>query len=181
MFFVTSVAMLRERTSGTLERLLSTPMHKPDLLFGYGAAFALLAVFQASAAASVAYGLLGLRTQGSAWTVVLIAIFTAVLGSSTGLLTSAFARTEFQALQFGPAVLLPQTLLCGLFWPREQMSPFLRAVSDVLPLRYAAEALDEVGTYPLPTNTMWRDLLVVVGFVVVLLIAASVTLRRRSD
>lgn len=180
MFFITSVAMLRERVSGTLERLLSTPAHKADLLFGYGIAFALLATVQATVACSVAYGLLGLQSQGSFGMVILIAISTAVVGSSTGLLTSAFARTEFQALQFGPAVIVPQILLCGLIWPRDQMAQPLQVASDLLPLRWAAAAMAEVGTFPLPTTELWRDLAVIAAFSIVLLLAATATLRRRT-
>lgn len=180
MFLVTSVAMLRERISGTLERLLSTPVGKLDLLFGYGVAFALVAVVQAGVASLVAYLVLGLQSQGSPAIVLLIAAATAVLGSSTGLLTSAFAKTEFQALQFMPAIVVPQILLCGLVWPREDMSGVLQTISNALPLRYAAEALREVETYPLPTDVMWRDLLVVVAFAVLLLGGAAATLRRRT-
>jgi ABC-2 type transport system permease protein len=180
MFLVTSVAMLRERVSGTLERLLSTPVHKLDLLFGYGIAFAMVAVVQAAVATAVSYLLLGLQSQGSPAVVIVIAASTAGLGSSTGLLTSAFARTEFQALQFMPAIIVPQILLCGLIWPREEMSSLLQAVSHAVPLRYAAEALGQIETYPLPTNLMWRDLLIIVAFAVVLLAGGAATLRRRS-
>ncbi|MBJ8339540.1 MULTISPECIES: ABC transporter permease [Antrihabitans] len=180
MFLVTSVAMLRERVSGTLERLLSTPVQKLDLLFGYGIAFALVAIIQASVASAVTYGLLGLRSQGSVAVVILIAASTAVLGSSTGLLTSAFAKSEFQALQFMPAIVVPQILLCGLIWPREEMSGALQALSNVMPLRYAAEALREVETYPLPTDLMWRDLAVIVVFALLLIAGGAATLRRRT-
>lgn len=180
MFLITSVAMLRERTTGTLERLLSMPLHKLDLLLGYGIAFALVAMVQAAVAATVAYGLLGLQTQGAVAVVLLIVVATAVLGSSTGLFTSAFARTEFQALQFAPSIIIPQLLLCGLIWPREEMAGPLRAVSNVVPLRYAAEALGEVGTYPLPTTLLWRDLAVVLAFGLVLLALGAVTLRRKA-
>ncbi|MEV0711624.1 MULTISPECIES: ABC transporter permease [Nocardia] len=180
MFLITSVAMLRERTTGTLERLLSMPMNKLDLLLGYGIAFAAVAMVQATVAATVAYRLLGLQTQGRMSVVLLIVVSTAVLGSSTGLFTSAFARTEFQALQFAPSVIIPQLLLCGLIWPREEMAGVLQAASNVVPLRYAAEALGEVGTYPLPTNLLWRDLAIVLAFGFTLLALGAVTLRRRS-
>ncbi|WP_405494412.1 ABC transporter permease [Nocardia sp. NBC_00511] len=181
MFLITSVAMLRERVSGTLERLLSTPLHKLDLLFGYALAFAALAAVQAGVACAVAYGLLGLRTQGAVVTVLLIAISTAILGCCTGLLTSAFARTEFQALQFMPAIVFPQILLCGLIWPRDQMSSVLRIASDVMPLRYAAEAMSEVGTFPLPTTRLWVDLVVLAAFAVATLFGGAATLRRQSN
>lgn len=180
MFLVTSVAMLRERVGGTLERLLSTPLHKLDLLFGYATAFAALATVQAALATTVAYGLLGLRSQGHVATVLLIAVSSAILGSCTGLFTSAFARTEFQALQFTPLVVFPQALLCGLVWPRDQMATALRVVGDALPLRYSAEAMTEVGTFPEPTTTMWLDLLAVAAFAVAALVGGAATLRRRT-
>ncbi|QLY32045.1 ABC transporter permease [Nocardia huaxiensis] len=181
MFLITSVAMLRERIGGTLERLLSTPLHKLDLLFGYAVAFALLATVQAAIAVAIAYGLLGLRSQGGIPTVLLIAVCTAILGSCTGLFTSAFARTEFQALQFAPLVVFPQALLCGLIWPREEMAPVLQWVSNALPLRYAVSALNEVSIFPEPTTLLWRDLLVVLVFGVVTLVGGAATLRRRTS
>ncbi|HYN93051.1 MAG TPA: ABC transporter permease [Pilimelia sp.] len=180
MFLVTSIAMLRERTTGTLERLLTTPLGKLDLLFGYGIAFGVAAAIQASVAAAVAYWLFDLQTAGPAWLVVLIAVANAVLGVALGLFCSAFAQTEFQAVQFMPVVVIPQALLCGLFVPREQMAGWLQAVSDALPLSYAVEALGQVGAHADPTGTMWRDLAIVVGAVVVALMLAAATLRRRS-
>jgi ABC-2 type transport system permease protein len=180
MFLVTSIAMLRERTSGTLERLLTTPLGKLDLLFGYGLAFGLAAAGQAAVAVGAAYWLLGLDTTGSAGLVVLIAVVNAVLGVALGLFCSAFARTEFQAVQFLPVVVVPQLLLCGLFVPRGQMSGWLQAVSDVLPLSYAVEALAQVGRHADPTGTMWRDLTVVIGAAIVALVLAAATLRRRT-
>ncbi|MCI4061748.1 ABC transporter permease [Micromonospora sp. R77] len=180
MFLVTSIAMLRERTSGTLERLLTTPLGKLDLLFGYGIAFGLAGAVQASIATVVAYRVFDLDTAGSSWLVVLIAAVNAVLAVALGLLCSAFARTEFQAVQFMPVVVLPQLLLCGLFVPRGEMAGWLQAISDVLPLSYAVEALQEVGAHPDPTGTMWRDVAIVAGAAVAALVLAAATLRRRS-
>jgi ABC-2 type transport system permease protein len=181
MFLVTSVAMLRERTSGTLERLLTTPLHKLDLLLGYGIAFACTAAVQAAIAAGVSYWFLGLKTAGSAWLVLLIAICNAVLGMAIGLLVSAFARSEFQAVQFMPAIVLPQFLLCGLIWPRDQMVGWLQAISKVLPLSYAVQALGEVGAHLDPTRLMWRDLGIILGCAVLALLLGAATLRRRTD
>jgi ABC-2 type transport system permease protein len=180
MFLVTSIAMLRERTSGTLERLLTTPLGKLDLLFGYGIAFGVAAAIQACVAAGVAYWLFDLKTAGSSWLVILIAVVNAVLGVALGLFCSAFARTEFQAVQFMPIVVIPQILLCGLFVARDQMAGWLQALSNVLPLRYAVEALQEVGAHSEPTGTMWRDLAVVAAAAVVALVLAAATLRRRT-
>jgi ABC-2 type transport system permease protein len=180
MFLVTSIAMLRERTTGTLERLLTTPLGKLDLLFGYGLAFGLAAAVQGAVATAAAYWLLGLQTTGNAGLVVLIAVVNAVLGVALGLLCSAFARTEFQAVQFLPVVVVPQVLLCGLFVPRAQMAGWLETISDVLPLTYAVHALIEVGRSTEATTVMWRDLAIVVGAAVVALILAAATLRRRT-
>jgi ABC-2 type transport system permease protein len=180
MFLVTSIAMLRERTSGTLERLLTTPLAKLDLLFGYGLAFGLAAVIQGAVATGVAYWLLGLSTTGHAGLVVLIAVINAILGVALGLLCSAFARTEFQAVQFLPVVVVPQILLCGLFVPRGQMAGWLHGISDALPLTYAVDALVQVGRFTDATATMWRDVVIVAGAAVVALVLAAATLRRRT-
>ncbi|GAA1634964.1 ABC transporter permease [Actinoplanes couchii] len=180
MFLITSIAMLRERTTGTLERLFTTPVGKLDLLFGYGIAFGLAAAVQAAVAAGFAHWALGMDTAGSIGLVVLIAVANAVLGVALGLLASAFARTEFQAVQFMPVVAAPQLLLCGLFVPREEMAGWLQAISDVLPLSYSVEALTEVGVHTDPTGIMWRDLAVVVAAVVVALVLGAATLRRRT-
>ncbi|MEV6846808.1 ABC transporter permease [Actinoplanes sp. NPDC051411] len=180
MFLVTSIAMLRERTSGTLERLLTTPLAKMDLLFGYGLAFGLAAAVQAAIATGAAYWLLGLDTTGNAGLVVLIAVVNAVLGVALGLLCSAFARTEFQAVQFLPVVVVPQILLCGLFVPRGQMAGWLQGVSDALPLTYAVEALARVGSSTSAGATIWRDVVIVAGAAVVALVLAAATLRRRT-
>ena len=141
MFLVTSVAMLRERTSGTLERLLTTPMAKLDLLLGYALAFGVAALAQAALASALTLGLLGLDVAGPVPLVLLVAVANALLGMALGLLVSAFARTEFQAVQFMPAVVLPQILLCGLLAPRDEMSPALEAISAVLPMTYAVDAM----------------------------------------
>lgn len=180
MFLITSIAMLRERTTGTLERLLTTPLRKTDLLFGYGIAFGIAAAMQAAVVSGVAYLFLGLDTMGSPGFVILIAAANAVLGVALGLLASAFARTEFQAVQFMPVIALPQILLCGLFVPRDEMAGWLQAISDVLPLTYSVEALQEVGAHADPTGTMWRDLAIVTGAVIVALVAGAGTLRRRT-
>jgi ABC-2 type transport system permease protein len=180
MFLLTSVAMLRERTSGTLERLLTTPIRKVDILVGYGIAFAVAAAVQAAIVSALAFLLLGLDTLGPAWLVAVIAIGNAVLGMALGLLVSAFANSEFQAVQFMPAVVLPQVLLCGLLAPRDQMAGWMHAISNFLPMTYAVEALQELGVHADPTSTMWRDLAIIVGCIIVALLLGAATLRRRT-
>ncbi|MBA3411209.1 MAG: ABC transporter permease [Geodermatophilaceae bacterium] len=180
MFLVTSVAMLRERTSGTLERLLTTPLHKLDLLLGYGIAFALAAALQAGVATATAYLLLGMNTRGAWGWVVGVAVSNAVLGMALGLFVSAFARSEFQAVQFMPLIVLPQLLTCGLLIARDQMAGWLGAISNALPMSYAVEALQEIGEQAEVTGTLVRDLTVVLGATVIALALGALTLRRRS-
>jgi len=180
MFLVTSVAMLRERTTGTLERLLSTPISKLDLLLGYGAAFGLIAAIQTALTCAVSLTLLDLDVSGSVLLVGLIAVADAILGMAMGLLVSAFAATEFQAVQFMPAVVLPQVLLCGLFAARESMAGWLEAISAAMPLTYVVEALEELVTSPDATATYWRDLGIVAGLIALCLVLAAATLRRRT-
>lgn len=180
MFLVTSITMLRERTSGTLERLMSMPIAKLDLLLGYGVAFALVAAAQAVVAALVAFGLLGLEVAGSPVAVGALAIGNAVLGMSLGLFVSAFARSEFQAVQFMPAFVLPQLLLCGLFVPREQMAAALEAASYALPLTYAFDALDRVTSAGSLGAGGWADVAVTIGATLAALALGAATLRRRT-
>ena len=179
MFLITSIAMLRERTTGTLERLMSLPLAKLDLLLGYALAFALLAAVQGAITGAVGFWALDVRAAGPGWAVVLLAIVNALLGMALGLFLSAFARTEFQAVQFLPAVLFPQILLAGLLIPRPRMPHALEVVSDALPVTYAYDALakvtaDNTGTW------LWLDIVIVGGSIVLALILGATTLRRRT-
>lgn len=179
MFLITSIAMLRERTTGTLERLMSLPIAKLDLLVGYALAFALLATIQGGITGAVGFGLLGVKTLGPDWAVVLLAAANALLGMALGLFLSAFARTEFQAVQFMPTVLLPQIILSGLLIPRTAMPRGLEIVSDALPLSYAYDALakitaDNTGTW------LWLDVVIVLGSIAIALLLGATTLQRRT-
>jgi ABC-2 type transport system permease protein len=180
MFLVTSIATLRERTSGTLERLLTMPLRKTDLIAGYALAFGAVAVLQSALATGLAVWFLGLDVTGSPWLLLLVALLDALLGTALGLFVSAFAASEFQAVQFMPAVIFPQLLLCGLFTPRSTMQPALEAVSDALPMSYAVDAMNEVLRHTTVTPTFVRDVLVVAGCAVLVLGLGAATLRRRT-
>ncbi|GAA2283089.1 ABC transporter permease [Actinomadura luteofluorescens] len=180
MFVVASVATLRERTSGTLERLMTMPLGKLDLLLGYALAFGLLALVQVAVVLAVSLTWLGLDLNGSLASLVLVSLLDALLGMALGLFASAFARTEFQAVQFMPAFVLPQLLLCGLIIPRGEMASWLQAIADVLPLSYAVEGMQEISASPDITGTLAMDVSVIAAFVVVALLLGAVTLRRRS-
>jgi ABC-2 type transport system permease protein len=180
MFLVTSVTTLRERSSGTLERLLTTPMAKADLLAGYGLAFGAVAVVQAGLAVTLTVGILGLDVRGPVWVLAMVAVLDAVLGTALGLFVSAFAETEFQAVQFMPAIVLPQLLLCGLFVPRELLPGVLSGISDVLPLSYAVDAMREVQTSQNWTTGLTGDVVVIAGGALLALAVGAATLRRRT-
>ena len=179
MFLVTSVTTLRERSSGTLERLLAMPMGKLDFLVGYAIAFGVVAAVQSALAVALSVGLLGLDVQGRSGCSRVVAIADAVLGSALGLFVSAFATTEFQAVQFMPAFVLPQILLCGLFVARDQLPPVLEAISNVLPLSYATDAMQTLVRTS-DTGDVWQDVAVVAAFAVAALGLGAATLRRRT-
>ncbi|MFI2352864.1 ABC transporter permease [Streptomyces sp. NPDC019443] len=180
MFLVASIATLRERTSGTLERLLAMPLGKGDLIAGYALAFGLVAIAQSLLATGLALWALGLDVIGSPWLLLLVALLDALLGTALGLFVSAFAASEFQAVQFMPAVLFPQLLLCGLFTAREKMQPVLEGISNVLPMSYAVDAMTEVQRYPDATGDFTRDVLIVAACGVLVLALGAATLRRRT-
>ncbi|AIR99772.1 ABC transporter permease [Streptomyces glaucescens] len=180
MFLVTSIATLRERTSGTLERLLALPLGKGDLIAGYALAFGTLATVQSALATALALWALGLDVTGSPWLLLLVALLDALLGTALGLFVSAFAASEFQAVQFMPAVIFPQLLLCGLFTPRDTMHPVLEAISDVLPMSYAVDGMNEVLHHTDLTTDFVRDVLIVAGSALLVLALGAATLRRRT-
>lgn len=180
MFLVSSITVLRERTTGTLERLLTLPLGKLDILAGYGLAFAGLAAIQAAVVSAVAFGLLGLEAAGSPWAVVALAVGNALLGMALGLLVSAFAATEFQAVQFMPAFVLPQLLLCGLLVPRAQMAGWLDAVAGALPMTYAYDSLHRIAVDGALGGRGALDVAVLVVAILLALGLGAATLRRRT-
>lgn len=180
MFVVTSVTMLRERSSGTLERLLTMPTGKLDLLLGYALSFGLVAVVQAALASVFSIYVYGMNVSGPEWFLLVIALADALLGMALGLLASAFARTEFQAVQCMPAFVLPQLLLCGLLIPVSQLPGPLHAVAVALPLTYAVEAMQGVARSTTLSAGILQDTGVVLGFATTAVLLAAVTLRRQT-
>lgn len=179
MFLITSITTLRERRSGTLERLMTTPIRKADFIVGYALAFALMAVLLAAITVTFAVWVCGLQVDGPLWQLGLVAVVDALLGAALGLLASAFAHTEFQAVQFMPVLVFPQIILGGLFMPRDHMPDVLYAISDWLPLSYAIDTINAV-TAGDDGWDVWHPLLVVVAFTIGALVLASLTLRRRT-
>jgi len=180
MFLITSITTLRERTGGTLQRVLVTPIGRLDIILGYTLAFGLLAVVQSLVASSVAIWLLGMDVAGPQWFVVFVALCDALLGTALGLFVSAFARTEFQAVQFMPALIFPQFLVCGLLMPLDKMPDLLEKIAYWLPLTYAVDALNRVTREVNLSSEAWRDVWVVLAFTLGAVILGALTLRRHE-
>jgi ABC transporter DrrB family efflux protein len=180
MFLITSITTLRERRSGTLERLMTMPLGKFDFIVGYTLAFGLLAIIQSLIAVGFAVWVCGLEVSGNAWLLILVAVVNAILGTTLGLFASAFASTEFQVIQFMPALVFPQILLGGIFVPRDRMPDVLQAISDWLPLSHSIEALQKVSTESDASADVFRELAIVVAFAVAFVVLGSITLRRRT-
>jgi len=179
MFLVTSIATLRERSSGTLERLMASPMSKFDFLIGYALAFGLIAAVQALCTSAVAVGLLGLDIAGPYWYLVVAAILSALLGSALGLCMSAFARTEFQAVQFMPALIFPQLLLGGLLLPIDKLPVVLEAAANILPLTYVIDAMQRVTVEVTPSYWAYVDIVFIVVPIFAAIALGAITLRRQ--
>jgi ABC-2 type transport system permease protein len=180
MFIVAAITTQRERARGTLERLMAMPLGKLDLLAGYGIAFGLMACVQVALVLVVSLTWLGITVAGSVVPMAIVAVLDALLGMACGLFASAFARTEFQAVQFMPAFVLPQALLCGLVVARAQMTPVLRWLSDVLPLSYAVDAMQRISASAAWTSALSGDVAVILAFTVAALVGGALTLRRRT-
>ncbi len=179
MFLITSVTTLRERRSGTLERLLTTPIGKFDFVLGYAIAFGLAAVAQALITVFFAIYVCGLEVKGPLWQLILVAVVNAILGTALGLLASAFARTEFQAVQFMPVIVFPQVILGGVFMPRDRMPSALQTISDWFPLSHAIDAVNATSAGASGAE-VYVPLLIVAMCAVGAVMLAALTLRRRT-
>ena len=180
IFLLSTVSFLRERTSGTLERLLATPLTRAELVLGYLAGFALFAVIQAVVILAFTVFVLKVQYRGNLATIFIVEAVLVVGAVSLGLAISAFARNELQAVQFVPLVLLPQVFLSGLLVPVDQLSDVLRPISALMPLTYANEALRSVMVkgYALTDPLILRDIGVLAAFALVMAGAAVVSIRR---
>lgn len=179
MFIITSITTLRERTSGTMERLMATPIAKIDLMLGYTIAFSVLAAIQALIASVLILYAFDLDIAGHDWLLVFIAIIAAMLGTTLGLFVSAFARTEFQAVQFMPAFIFPQFLIGGLLMPLSKMPDLLEKIAYTLPLTYAIDALNRTTTEVSISGEMVRDIVVVLIWIAVAIVLGALTLKRK--
>ncbi|MGE5293114.1 MAG: ABC transporter permease [Micromonosporaceae bacterium] len=180
MFIVAAITTQRERSRGTLERLMAMPLAKLDLLAGYAIAFGVVACVQVGVVLVISLTWLGVKLPESLVPLVIVALLDALLGMSLGLFASAFARSEFQAVQFMPAFVFPQALLCGIVVARDQMTDVLRWLSDVMPMSYAVDAMQPITAGGTWSGPVIRDVGVILAFTVCALIGGALTLRRRT-
>jgi ABC-2 type transport system permease protein len=180
MFLITSITTLRERQGGTMERLMASPTGRADVVFGYACAFSLLATCQGLLIVSYSIWVLGLDFAGPVWALMLIIALDAILGTALGLAASSLARTEFQALQMMPALILPQLFLSGLAIERTKMPDILYWISDALPLSYAVDAIHYLTDHT-DASGIWSEVAILTAFIVGALALGVATLRRRTD
>jgi ABC-2 type transport system permease protein len=180
IFLLSTVSFLRERTSGTLERLLATPLTRGELVLGYLGGFALFALLQALVILAFTVFVLKVQYRGNLATIFVVEAVLVVGAVSLGLAISAFARNELQAVQFVPLVLVPQIFLSGLLVPVEQLNDVLRALSTVMPLTYANEALRSVMVkgFALTDPLIVRDIGILAAFALLMAFAAIASIRR---
>ena len=183
IFLVTSITMLRERNQGTLDRMLVSPIGRADIMVGYAAAFAVVAALQCAITMTFARLLLDMPVQGSTVAAFAIVLLIALYGNALGLTLSAFARSEFQAVQFMPLFLLPQIFLSGLLVPAERMPRAMELLARVNPLTYVFGLLSSVmnegaGFWDVANRT---DIAVAVLVPIVVLALGATTMRRQSE
>lgn len=180
VFLLTDVAFLRERASGTLERLLATPLRRGELVAGYVLGLSLFALVQTVIVIAFSVAVLGVRYRGNVGSIFVVELVMVLGAVNLGLFLSAFARNEFQAVQFIPLVILPQAALSGIFIPLQDLPELLRPLAYALPLTYANDALRAVMVkgFGLDEATVLRDLAALVVFAVVAVIGATATIRR---
>ncbi len=180
MFLISSIVTLRERSSGTLSRLMTMPISKTDFIFGYALAFSLIGLFQALITSGVMLGLLRVTVLGGTIQTLIIAVIASFLGTSLGLFTSAFARSEFQAIQFMPAFIFPQLLVCGLFIARNNMAKPLQWFADIMPLSYSVDAMKQITIMSNWGHVLTKDIVIVLLFAIFALVLGSTTIHRKG-
>lgn len=177
VFLVSGIALLKERTSGTLERLLATPIKRSEVIFGYLAGYGLFAIVQTILIVAFSIFVLKLEIAGNAGWVLLTAILLALVALSMGIFVSTFANSEFQMVQFIPVIVVPQIFFSGLI-PLETMADWVKEISYIFPLKYAGDALSNVILKGQGIADIWQDLLILVLFIVVFTVINIVGMRR---
>jgi len=177
VFLIAGISFLKERTSGTLERLLATPLRRSEIVLSYMGGFGIFTSLQAILIAGYTIGVLGTMMVGSIWLVLLIMLLLSLTALSFGTFLSAYAETEFQMIQFIPIVIVPQVFFSGLF-DLESISPWLRWLNHITPLKYGADALTSVMIRGEGWSAIAVDVYVLIGLTAVFMAANVFALRK---
>ncbi|TMD82686.1 MAG: ABC transporter permease [Chloroflexi bacterium] len=181
VFVITAVAFLRERGQGTLERLMASPLRRAEIVLGYMLGFTVLALVQSAEVLGFSLLVLHVHNVGNVALIFVLEALMAIAAVNLGIFLSMFARTEFQAVQFIPLVIVPQMLLAGIIFPVSTEPGPLQALSHVVPLTYAVEGLRDIMIKgaDLTWSSLQLDFGVVLGFCILVILAGATTLRRR--
>jgi len=177
-FLLTGISFLRERSQGTMERLMASPVSRLDIVVGYLLGFFIFALVQTLIILLFTVYVLKITYHGALWEIFIFQTIVIVGAVNLGIFVSTFARNEFQMVQFIPLIIFPQIFLCGVIWPVEQMPDYLQWLSRVLPLTYAVDGLRDIMLSGKGLIDVGVDLMVLVGFAAAISIVAAITLRR---
>ena len=177
-FLLTGISFLRERSQGTMERLMASPVSRLDIVVGYLFGFFIFALLQTLIVVLFTIYVLDVQYYGDLWQIFIFQIVIITAAVNLGIFISTFARNEFQMVQFIPLIIFPQIFLCGVIWPVEQMPNYLQWLSAILPLTYAVDGLRDIMLLGQSLLDVWFELAVLVGFTAIISILAAITLRR---
>ena len=180
-FLLTGISFLRERSQGTMERLMASPISRLDIVIGYLFGFFIFALVQTLIILLFTIYVLNVTYHGDLWQIFVFQIVVIAGAVNLGIFISTFARNEFQMVQFIPLIIFPQVFLCGVIWPIEQMPDYLQWLSKILPLTYAVDGLRDIMLSGENLIDVGFELAMLVGFAIVISIAAAITLRRDSS
>ena len=177
VFLISGMALLKERTSGTLDRLLATPVKRSDIVFGYMLAYSLVAALQTFVIVLSTIWLLNLEVLGNIGDVIIVNIIFALVALSFGLLLSTLAKSEFQMMQFIPLVITPQIFFSGII-PLDAMADWVQSLGKLLPLYYAGHALSKIILNGTSILQLGFDISILLIFLLVLTILNVIGLKR---
>jgi ABC-2 type transport system permease protein len=180
-FLLTGISFLRERSQGTMERLMASPLSRLDIVIGYLFGFFIFALVQTLIILLFTIYVLDVTYHGDLWQIFVFQIVVIAGAVNLGIFISTFARNEFQMVQFIPLIIFPQVFLCGVLWPVEQMPNYLQWLSTILPLTYAVDGLRSIMLRGENLIDVGFELAVLVGFAIVISIVAAFTLRRGAS
>ncbi|CAH0234023.1 Inner membrane transport permease YbhR [Peribacillus sp. Bi96] len=177
VFLIAGIALLKERTSGTLERLLATPIRRYEIVAGYVIGYGSFALIQTIIVVLYAVNVLDIVLVGSIWLVLLTNILVALVALSLGTLLSSFATSEFQMVQFIPLVIVPQVFFTGIF-PLDGMADWLQKIGKIMPLYYASDAMNGIMYKGFTFTDVSLDLLILLAFSVIFITINIISLKK---